>query len=128
MEDNFRRFRTFDHMSSQRTWLGVVVRNHVINYLERQKPTVSLEGLPADVIGYQAIEDQRLIAQEQRERLRMVLTRLTDREVELFECCYVADLSTGEIANVMRIKLESVRRRKHALLKKLRGFLIAPER
>jgi RNA polymerase sigma factor (sigma-70 family) len=128
MEDDFRRFRTFDHMSSQRTWLGVVVRNHVINYLERQKPTISLEGLQSDAIRYPAMEEQRLIAREQRDRLRGALTKLTHREIKLFECCYLAELGTVEIANVMGIKPQSVRRRKHALLKKLQGFLVVPVR
>jgi RNA polymerase sigma factor (sigma-70 family) len=127
MDNDFRRLRSFDYRSSRRTWLTAVVRNHVINHLRRQKPTVSLNDLRADAASYQAMQDQRLIAQEQRESLRAASTKLTKRELELFELCYVADLSTGEIAEKMGIKPQSVRRRKHALVKKLQGLLELPQ-
>ncbi len=65
--------------------------------------------------------------EEQSESLRAASTKLTKRELELFELCYVADLSTAEIAEEMGIKLQSVRRRKHALVKKLQGFLELPQ-
>ncbi len=127
MEDDFRRLRSFCHASSRRTWLTVVVRNHVINYLERQKPTVSLNDLPADSMGYPPLEEERLIAREQRDGLRMAVTKLTKREIELFELFYVTEYSTAEIATKMGIKLQSVRRRKHALVKKLRRFFDLPK-
>ena len=127
LENDFRRLRSFDYRSSRRTWLTAVVRNYVMNHVRRQKPTVSLNDLRADVRSYPAMQDQRLIAQEQSESLRAASTKLTKRELELFELCYVADLSTGEIAEEMGIKLQSVRRRKHALVKKLQGFLELPQ-
>jgi len=102
------------------------VKNHVINYLRRQRATISLSDLTACAIRCAAMEEERLIAREQRERLRAVLTRLTKRELELFELCFVAESSTAEIAEEMDIKLTSVRRRKHALVKKLQGFLDLP--
>jgi RNA polymerase sigma factor (sigma-70 family) len=123
MENDFHRLRSFDHLSSQRTWLTAVVRNHVINYLQRQKPIVSLDEFPDDAISCPAMEEQKLIAQEQRDRLQAALRKLTRRELELFDLCYVAELNTAEIAAKMSIKLQSVRRRKHSLVKKLQEFL-----
>lgn len=123
IDDDFRRLRSFDHASSQRTWLTTVVRNHVINYLQRHKTTVSLNDVSADAIVYPARQEERVFEQEQRDSLQAALANLTKRELRLFELCYVFGLSTVEIAEAMGIKVQSVRRRKHAVTKKLRNFV-----
>jgi RNA polymerase sigma factor (sigma-70 family) len=61
--------------------------------------------------------------QEFRERVQEALTKLTQREARLFELCYLFGWTTLEIAEAMGIKPQSVRRRKHAVTKKLRQLL-----
>jgi RNA polymerase sigma factor (sigma-70 family) len=123
IDDDFRRLRSFDHASSQRTWLTTVVRNHVINYLQRHKITVSLNDVSPDAIVYPARQEERVFEQEQRESLQAAIANLTKRELRLFELCYVFELSTVEIAEAMGIKVQSVRRRKHAVTRKLRQLV-----
>ncbi|HTG14058.1 MAG TPA: sigma-70 family RNA polymerase sigma factor [Blastocatellia bacterium] len=123
MDDDFRRLRSFDHASSHKTWLTAVVRNHVINHLQRQKTMISLSDLTPATIRCPALQDRHLFAKELRDNVQEALTRLTPREARLFELCYLLGLSTVEIAEGMGIKPQSVRRRKHAVTKKLRQLL-----
>lgn len=123
MDDDFRRLRSFDHASSHKTWLTAVVRNHVINHLRRQKTMISFDDLGPAAIRCPPLQDKQLIALELTNSVREALSKLTKREAKLFELCYLFGLSTVEIADGMGIKPQSVRRRKHAVTKKLRRLL-----
>lgn len=123
MDNDFRRLRSFRHASSERTWLTTVVRNHVINVLQRHKTTVNLDEVSPDAIAYSARQEERVLEQERRDILRTAITHLSKRELRLFELCWVLGLSTVEIAEAMGIKVPSVRRRKHAVIKKLRNLV-----
>jgi len=105
MDDDFRRLRSFDHASSQRTWLTTVVRNHVINFLQRHKTTVSLNDVSPDAIVYSARQEETVYEREQRESLQAAITHLSKRELRLFELCYVFGWSTVDIAEAMGIKV-----------------------
>jgi len=58
--------------------------------------------------------------------LREAVSHLTAREQQLFQVLCRDDLTSADVAKQMGIKVESVRRRKHALIKKLRGLVTSP--
>lgn len=66
-------------------------------------------------------QEQEVIAVERECRLAEAIRRLTARERQLFELLSRDDLTSMDIATELCIKAASVRRRKHAIIKKLRG-------
>jgi RNA polymerase sigma factor (sigma-70 family) len=114
---------TFDHRSSEKTWLQIVVMHRVIRYFQSQKPTESLEGLPIDRLPSQPPSQDVTVLFKEREKLMDTARgELTMRERELWDLLREG-MRDEEIAKRMRIKTKSVQRRKHALLKKIRCLM-----
>ncbi len=123
IEDDFRRLRTFDATkASIITWLKAVVMHHVGRYLHRQAAYKLNEISESDLLyGH---ENEMLSAQEhKRAEIQDTLNRLTRRERQLFDLLCKDGMSVKEIANHMGIQVDSVYRRKHALVQKLRSFV-----
>ncbi len=123
IEDDFRRLRTFDETkASIKTWLKAVVMHHVRRHIQRQTAHRFNEIYESD-LPYDR-ENEMLSAQEcKHAEIQAALSRLTGRERQLFDLLCKDEMNVREIASVMGIRVDSVYRRKHALVQKLRSFV-----
>ena len=121
MEDDYRRLRSFRLESSIKTWLTAVALHYVSNYVGRQKKAMSLD--TPEAFAWAPTQEAELISEERRYELTAAVTQLTAREQQLFELLCRDDLTSADIASQMGIKVESVHRGKHLLIKKLRGLI-----
>jgi RNA polymerase sigma factor (sigma-70 family) len=123
IKNDSRNLLSFEHRSTEKTWLQIVVLRHVGRHFKSQKPTESLEYLPIDSLPSQPSSQEVMVLFKEREKL-LVNARgeLTERQRELWDLLR-RGLSDEEIAKRMRIKVKSVQRSKHALLKRIRGLL-----
>jgi RNA polymerase sigma factor (sigma-70 family) len=124
MQDNYRRLFSFDERrSTLNTWLKSVVIHHVRRYLQKRRTEEAIDRIPANRFAYQSTQEQLMILTERRKRLREVLCGLTVREQRLFNLLSEDTLGVEDIAEIMDIQVNSVYRRKHALIKKLRSLM-----
>lgn len=121
IDDDYRRLCSYDSdKSSFQTWLKTVVRNHINNYIQRQKKMWSLDDLSPDSLVSQPCQDEMLILESEKQILREVINQLTSREQELLEFFFKERLTVEEVAIRMGMKVNSVYRRKHAVIQKIR--------
>jgi RNA polymerase sigma factor (sigma-70 family) len=123
MEDDYRRLRSFHLESSIKTWLTAVALHYVSNYVGRQKKAISLDDISREACVCAGVQEAELISEEMRCELNAAVNQLTAREQQLLELLCRDDLSSADVAREMGIKVESVHRRKYALIKKLRGLV-----
>jgi RNA polymerase sigma factor (sigma-70 family) len=123
IRNDFHDLHSFEHRATAKTWLQVVVLHRVGRHFQSQKPTESLEDLPLDsLLSQPPSQEEAVLIKEWEELVGIARGELTKREQELW------DLLRGgrrdeEIAKRMSIKIKSVQRRKHALLKKIRSLM-----
>jgi RNA polymerase sigma factor (sigma-70 family) len=114
---------SFEHRSTEKTWLHVVVLHRVLRFFRSQKPTESLEDLPIDRLPSQPPSQEVIVLFKEREKLMNTARgELTKRERELWDLLR-SGMRDVEIAKRMRIKIKSVQRRKHAVRKKIRRLM-----
>lgn len=126
MEDDYRRLRSFARRSSLKTWLTAVAMNRVSDHIRRGKQAISRDEVPSGAFVCAPTQMNRLIALERRSALREAVRKLTARERQLFELLCRDDLTYADLAEHMGIKVASVRRNKHALIKKLKELVGSP--
>ncbi|MFN7946587.1 MAG: sigma-70 family RNA polymerase sigma factor [Blastocatellia bacterium] len=119
LEDNCRRLRTFDcRKSSFSTWLNRVIEHHVSHYLQKQKPDESLDDPVLDKLISPPDQEMKLITEEQRKILWIAIDALPSRQKQLISLV-LEEVPNDEIARRMNLKLESVHRSKHEIIRKL---------
>jgi len=128
IEDDSRRLRSFQKKSSPKTWLTAIALHHISNHVSRQRKAISLDEISDDLLVCNPSQESELITGELESELREAVRQLTARERQLFRLLCRDDLNSSEIATRMAIKADSVRRRKHALIKKLRQRVNSPGR
>ncbi|MEW6212063.1 MAG: sigma-70 family RNA polymerase sigma factor [Acidobacteriota bacterium] len=122
IEDDFRRLRTFDETkASIKTWLKAVVMHHVGRHIQQQAAH-RLDQISESNLLY-AHENETFAPEHKRAEIRDALNKLTERERQLFDLLCKDEMNVREIAAHMGIQVDSVYRRKHALIQKLRSFL-----
>ncbi|MFN8530717.1 MAG: sigma-70 family RNA polymerase sigma factor [Anaerolineae bacterium] len=109
-------------------WLFRIARSMVANYFRSRKPSVSLEGLPAE--GAWALDsgdqaeplDQVMRAEEQR-ALHRLIAELRDDERDLLALRIAAGLSAEEVGAIFGTSAGAIRTRTHRLIQHLRAEL-----
>lgn len=93
-------------------WLVRIARHAIIDSHRRRRPTVPWEAL-TEALHPSSDEplDQTLIRQEEMERLRREVSHLSGEQQELLALSYAAGLTASEIASVLRMKPDAVRKR-----------------
>jgi RNA polymerase sigma factor (sigma-70 family) len=123
IKNDYHNLHLFEHRSTEKTWLQIVALHRVHRYFQSQKPTESLETLPVDLFLSQPPPQEKLVLfKEWEEFLNVARSELTKRERELWDLLRIAK-GDEEIATTMGIKIKSVQRKKHALLKKIRCLM-----
>jgi len=123
MEDDYRRLRSFRLEASVNTWLTAIALHYVSNYASRQKKAISLDEISPEAFVCAPAQEAEFISEERRCELNAAVAQLTAREQQLFALLSRDNLSSAEVATQMGIKVDSVRRCKHALIRKLRGII-----
>lgn len=118
-KNDYHALRTFEHRSLLKTWLYELARRYVWRYLQKQKPDVSLDDVPADSFSHEPNQEAMLIAEEERKALQAIISRLKEPQRQLAELI-LRGLSPIEIAQEMKLEPAVVYRRTDRLLKKLR--------
>lgn len=127
IDDDYRRLRSFDsEKSSLKWWLKAVVTHHVSNRIRREQRAESLDDLGPESIACEPLQEKKAIFIDRQERLRWAISKLTLREQQLLEHLIKHKMSAAEAARVMGVKVDSVYRRKHALIKKLQKLIATP--
>jgi RNA polymerase sigma factor (sigma-70 family) len=128
LKDDGRILQSFANRSSVDTWLYTVVRRELRPYLFRlrwEKENLSnVDDLSPETLRYRANQEERLIGDNERITLHTIISRLPDRKRRLMQLD-LHGLKSREIAIDMGIKIESVYRRKSALLKEIQGLIEA---
>jgi RNA polymerase sigma factor (sigma-70 family) len=119
IDSDQRRLRSFGRRASLRTWLRVVVSHHVNRYLKTRKREMGLEEIPPGSLVSLPLQESSIVSNEQAQAFQKAIEKLSERERELLQLLCRDDLRGADIARIMGMKYDSVRRRKHALIKKL---------
>lgn len=101
----------------------IVVEHEISHYLHHRKNAECLDELAPGTFAYQASQENRVLLRERKNKLRVILKQLTEHEQQLLELVLDDSLSTKERVASLGIKPASLRREKHALLKKVRKLL-----
>jgi RNA polymerase sigma-70 factor (ECF subfamily) len=103
-------------------WLFQIARTTVAGYYRRRRPEVALE-LAAEQQAPNPAPPEALIRRQELDRLRGVLSTLSEREQEIIRLKFGAGLGNQEIAKVMRLRAGHVAVILYRALRKLRARL-----
>ncbi|MFY9574660.1 MAG: sigma-70 family RNA polymerase sigma factor [Blastocatellia bacterium] len=124
IEDDYRRLRSFDvQRSSFKTWLSAVVMHHVSRHVSKEKYWKPMDEVAPEELIYLPTQELELAYDEEAKRVRAALAQLTEREKQLFSLLCQDGVKVEQIAREMGVKIESVYRRKHGIIKKLQELL-----
>jgi RNA polymerase sigma factor (sigma-70 family) len=125
-KDDGRVLQSFANRSSVDTWLYTVVRRELRRYFLRRwwekENLTNVDDLSPETLRFEANQEERLIDKEERRNLDAIISSLSGRKRRLMELG-LQDLESREIAKEMGIKIESVYRRKSALLKEIHRLI-----
>jgi len=122
LEDDYRRLRTFDQRAELQTWLQTVANRLVSRLLQQERRKISLADAPSEVFTQHPVQEESLLKKEHEEALTEALGKLTPREQKLFKLLREG-YKSKEIAQVLNIKVESVYRKRNALVKKIQEII-----
>ncbi len=124
---------SFHFDSSFSTWLYRLASNCCLDFLRSQKrrPTVSLtvenedeEEQVLDIADTAPTPEERTIAHEEKEQLRMAMSQLDDEQRQILTLRVVNDLSYSEIADILEVKEGTVKSRLSRARENLRKKLL----
>ncbi len=115
-------FETFDPEISQTSWIFTIARNHLINHMDKQRPTVSLEDVQ-EVLPDKLDAMERLALKHDEQRLIMALKALPAEDAELVRLKYLEGWAYEEIAEQTGKTAGSLRVQAHRALKALKSSL-----
>lgn len=118
LEDDYRRLRSYDQRAELVTWLQAVANRYVSRFLRDLARSKNLEDAPQELFTQRSTQEESLLTNEREKLLKEALCQLTPRERKLFESLRNGD-NPEQVARELKIKVSSVYRRKHALIKKL---------
>jgi RNA polymerase sigma factor (sigma-70 family) len=125
IQSDYHRFRSFDDKkSSLKTWLSVVIRNHTRRHLQRRRRLRTAEENWAESFPCQSSIETGILFKQRKLILQQALRRLTEPERQLYELLCRDDLGNADIAGMMNISPDSVRKRRYRLVRKLQRLIV----
>ncbi|OGW79639.1 MAG: hypothetical protein A3G33_07560 [Omnitrophica bacterium RIFCSPLOWO2_12_FULL_44_17] len=138
LEDDYEKIRQFgwENGCSFATWLGVIVRNRVIDFVrkesKRSSKTESLDGRAVSEEGYRLIDRlkddsgtalETLTQKEKVELLEKAIETLDENDKVFVKLLLARDFSHQAVARLMGKSLDAVYMQKKRVLEKLKRYL-----
>jgi len=123
MDEDYRRLRTFGGQSSPETWLDRVVRNYIYHHLRRLGKEVSLDAVPEGSFLSSPDQEEMMLFHERLELVDSVVATLTERERKFYQLLCEDGLTTAGIAKAMGIKVTTLHRYRHDLIRKIQKLI-----
>ncbi len=115
-------FGSYDPKISASSWIFTIARNHLINYMEKQRPGVALEDIEQtwwDRMNW----DQKAERSYDVKEMMKAIERLPKAEAELVRYKYLDGYSYDEIAQMTGKTVGSLRVQSHRTIKNLKKIL-----
>lgn len=111
-------------LNSFPAWLSTITRNQLINDLQRQIPTESLENIPSVLTNqHQNTTSNEIDFRELEKVIKIGLNSFSPRQQEIYNLSREEGLSHKQIASKLNISYDMVREHMSNALKNLRKFL-----
>ena len=118
----FAAFDSYDPEVSQSSWIFTIARNHLINYVQKQRPGVSLEEIEQTMWDKSSgIESES--SRFDTGRLLVALQQLPEDDRRLVEMKHLEGWSYDEIAKIQGKNVGALRVQSHRALKALQKIL-----
>ena len=139
IEDNYRRLRNFKGRNGCKfaSWLRTLTINYTLDYLRRQKLTLSLDeeseegGSLMEIIASDSPgQDEELLQKERLEQLTDCIEKLKTDEKYFIELCLAKGLAADDLMRILKINRGLLDMRKARIIAKLKecfkekGFVI----
>ncbi|MBO9608156.1 MAG: RNA polymerase sigma factor [Paenibacillaceae bacterium] len=109
------------------SWLLTVTRNITIDYIRRERKhgaSVSIEPQMWEMIPDPKDDPETLVDRRMfKEKIEMAYAHLSENQIELIEQVYWQGYTLGQIAEMKREPLGTIKSRLHQTLKRLRRYL-----
>lgn len=106
--------------SSFQTWLFSIAKHKLIDYVRRQNKKAISISQSIETADNSIIETEKIIFTE---RIKTLLQQLPNSEAEIIHLKYYGELSSKEIADLLKIKPESVNSIASRAIKKLASLI-----
>ena len=118
----FEAYDRFDPAKGKSAWIYTIARNHVINSMAKQRPSVDLEEVEGMAIVSADGREHMAIADDER-RLLEAIDALGEEEAQLLRMKYLEGWSFDELAEIMEKTPGALRVQASRALKKLKKTL-----
>ena len=118
----FNAFESYDPEISQSSWIYTIARNHLINQIQKDRPTVGLEEIEQTMCDRTDWPERLTLAFDER-RLWNAIGQLEDEEAQVIRWKHLEGWSFEEIGERIGKTPGALRVQAHRTLKKLRGIL-----
>lgn len=115
-------FESYDPAISETSWIITIARNHLINYLEKQKPNVNLEEIQETALDRVDMFDKISINHDEK-RLLEAIKELPDDDALIVRMKYLEGWPYDEIAKKVGKNTGALRVQAHRALKNLKKIL-----
>jgi RNA polymerase sigma factor (sigma-70 family) len=102
------------------SWLFRIAYGTVVNYYRQSRPIVAIDDKLYEISSDAPEPLELIMRDEQRERLKSVLSQLSEEERQLLALKIEGGLSSAEIADALGMKPGAIRTRLHRIIKRIR--------
>ncbi len=102
------------------SWLFRIAYGTVVNYYRQSRSIVAIDDQIHEISSDAPEPLELIMRDEQRERLKLVLSKLSDDERQLLALKIEGGLSSAEIAETLGMKAGAIRTRLHRIIKRIR--------
>src|SRR5262249_30378580 len=120
IDDDYHHLRDFDPgKASLKTWIYMIVKSYMRRRLKGKDQIISLEDITANSFICRAEQENVLLSGERWRAIHKALARLPKRSQALF-ILSAQGYSDAEIARLLGIKVDKVRKQRYECVKKLK--------
>ena len=121
--DNLKKLRIYDPVKGRTlaSWLRLITVQLTINYIKRQRPTISIDDLSIEPS--QVGKQELIIDEETKQYLADSLEELSEDDKFLIELSYIRELPPETVSQMLRISVGAFYTRKNRIITKLKKIV-----